>query len=387
MGKLIPPSGYCKDSLEKRKNWLKQQYSINYDDQLNISDPIEYKSLCENMIGHMSMPISIASPLSIKLDGYTDIETMPVPISTQEGTLVRSMTRGLYLSHLAGGIETVYHGQKIARSPLFVLKNFHEVNLFKDWLDHNFLFIKEVAESTTKYGKLIDYNIYHITDIVILDLIYTTADAAGQNMISIATDEAVKYITNEYGINNFKQIFVEGNFSGDKNISIRNNLLGRGHNVSASVNIHNKLLKKILRVDQYSMVLGYRSIQMTANLSGQIGGSNIHAANTLAAIYLATGQDIACIVENSNCIFNIERIDDDYTRFSLLCPSLTIGTIGGATKLSVYKNNLAMLGCNNSGSATRFAQIIAACCLATEISLAGAVVSNEFVQAHKDYGR
>lgn len=386
MSKVIPPSGYSQKALEKRREWFKQQYNIEYIDQ-NLLDPIVYKSLCENMIGGMSLPLSIASPLSIKLDGCSAIETMAVPLSTQEGTLVRSVTRGLYLSHLAGGIETSYHGQKISRSPLFVLKSLSEVNNFKQWLEINFNAIKDVAESTTSYGKLVDFNIYHITDIVILDLIYNTADAAGQNMISIASEAAVVFITKQYGTQKFRQVLVEGNFSGDKNISIRNNLLGRGHNVSASITIPNKLLKRLLRVNQNDLAQGYRGIQLAAILSGQFGGSNIHVSNTLAAIYLATGQDIACIVENSNCIFNFEIIDTEYTRFSLTCPSITIGTVGGATRLPIYKQNLGILGCLSKGSSVRFAQIIVACCLATEISLAGAVVSNEFVQAHKDYGR
>ena len=37
-------------------------------------------------------------------------------------------------------------------------------------------------------------------------------------------------------------------------------------------------------------------------LAGAMGGFNAHAANIVAAIFLATGQDPAQVVESANCI-------------------------------------------------------------------------------------
>jgi hypothetical protein len=38
-----------------------------------------------------------------------------------------------------------------------------------------------------------------------------------------------------------------------------------------------------------------------------IGGFNAHAANIVSAIFIATGQDPAQVVESSNCITLLER--------------------------------------------------------------------------------
>ena len=37
-------------------------------------------------------------------------------------------------------------------------------------------------------------------------------------------------------------------------------------------------------------------------MAGAMGGFNAHAANIVAAMFLATGQDPAQVVESSNCI-------------------------------------------------------------------------------------
>ena len=41
-------------------------------------------------------------------------------------------------------------------------------------------------------------------------------------------------------------------------------------------------------------------------LAGAIGGFNAHAANIVAAVFLATGQDMAQVVESSQCLTDIE---------------------------------------------------------------------------------
>ena len=68
-------------------------------------------------------------------------------------------------------------------------------------------------------------------------------------------------------------------------------------------------------------------------------------------------------------------------------PSITVGTVGGATRLKQQKQNLELLGCTGENGARKLAEIVCASALALEISLAGAIVSNEFARAHAKFGR
>ena len=126
---------------------------------------------------------------------------------------------------------------------------------------------------------------------------------------------------------------------------------------------------------------------MTSAQAAGLLGNNLHLANALTAIYLATGQDTACVAENSVGFSLVsENANGLYGRVTL--PSLTIGTVGGGTALPVPRRNLEMLGCAEGDRAARkLAEIVAASAAALEISLMAALVSGTFTQAHKTYGR
>ncbi|MFQ5677746.1 MAG: hydroxymethylglutaryl-CoA reductase, partial [bacterium] len=79
--------------------------------------------------------------------------------------------------------------------------------------------------------------------------------------------------------------------------------------------------------------------------------------------------------------------EQDYLYATLTMPSISVGTVGGGTRLRQQKRNLEMLGCTGKNSSKKLAEIVCACALALEISLGGAIVSDEFAQSHAAYGR
>jgi hydroxymethylglutaryl-CoA reductase (NADPH) len=116
-------------------------------------------------------------------------------------------------------------------------------------------------------------------------------------------------------------------------------------------------------------------------------GYNMHIANALAAIYLATGQDVACVAENAVGIMSFEVKNETDLYATLTMPSISVGTIGGGTRLKQAKKNLELLGCTGKDSSKKLAEIICASALALELSLGGAIVSDEFATSHAKYGR
>ena len=62
-------------------------------------------------------------------------------------------------------------------------------------------------------------------------------------------------------------------------------------------------------------------------------------------------------------------------------------TSGGGTGLPTQRECLETLGCYGTGKVHRFAEIVAATVLCGELSLASAIVSDEWVSSHDRYGR
>ena len=383
MNKLTPPRGYTQEDTEARKIWLKEQTDHQVPD-FALDDPENLKGLIENHVGFVGLPQSISGPL--KIDGTYAQGDFYVPLCTVEGTLTISMTRGFYLTHRSGGIKTRHVKQELSRAPIFRFQEIEQALNFMEQVDEHYDEIKAVAESTTKHGKLLRIDKIPIHNRVILDFIYHTAEAAGQNMVTMSTDAACRYIVDKLSNGSPYKYYVESNYNADKNPAHRSLIKGRGHHVIASFQIPNRVLKKLLRVTADEIVEALVDKHLGSQMAGLLG-MNLHVANALAALYLALGQDVACVAENAIGIATYEKRGDDlYATLSM--PSLTVGTVGGATRLNAQRSNLELVGCaGGEHSSRKLAEIICASALALEISLAGAIVSNEFAEAHAKFGR
>jgi hydroxymethylglutaryl-CoA reductase (NADPH) len=120
--------------------------------------------------------------------------------------------------------------------------------------------------------------------------------------------------------------------------------------------------------------------------SGSIGVQGQYA-NGLAALFIACGQDAACVAEASVGDTRLDIVQGEDLYMSISMPNLIVGTVGGGTDLPTQRECLAMLGCTGTGSAKKFAEICAATVLAGEISIIGALGAGDFTRAHVTYGR
>ena len=377
--KKMIPKGYASKDTDKRLDWLSEKIGFDYDSDLSIT-PEDLKGIIENHIGFMKIPMAVAGPL--KIDGKYAKGEYYVPICTLEGTLAISMTRGMIATHRCDGIRVSHIKQELSRAPVFTFDNLNKSADFMSWIDENFSEIKSIAESTTNYGKLLRIDQYPIQNYVILDFILDTGNAAGQNMVTLAAKNSCDYIKEKTG----SEFFLESGFNSDKKASARNMIMGRGHSVIAETTISNSVIRSILDVD-IANLKKYQEIGPTTTRLAGTEGCHLHISNALTAIYLATGQDTACVAENSIGHYQIEPQEND-VKFRLTLPSMTIGTVGGGTRLSPQQQNLKLLGCDTGDTAARkLAEIICASALALEISLFSALASHTFTRAHMKYGR
>ena len=373
------PRGYSMEDSIARKKWVKEFTGIEIDDTLK-DDVEDLKGIIEHHVGTMNIPMAVVGPLSIK--GTYAKGDFVIPLCTLEGSLAASMNRGIYASTVSGGTTVRHFRQELSRAPVFILDDILESVKFQQWVTDNQAKIMEVAESTTRHGKVLRIDQYTIQNYVVLDLVMDTKNAAGQNMVTLAAQVACEYIQSETGQN----YFLESNFNSDKKASTRNMLLGRGHAVSAETTIKNSVMRRILKMDPEILYDSFSFFPTISSLAGT-HGNGLHVSNAITSIYLATGQDTACAAENSIAHLGIEKAEDGI-KFKLTLPSLTVGTVGGGTRLKMQQRNLELLGCaEGEHSSRKLAEIIAAATLSLEISLICAIGSHTWTEAHMKYGR
>ncbi len=343
---------------------------------------------CENTIGAAQIPIGIAGPLKV-IGDYANGEYY-IPLATTEGALVASINRGCRAVTLSGGARSKIIGDGMTRAPVFKLPNIEKAVEFIKWVEEHFEEIKKAAESTTRHGKLVRIEPYILGNNVWLRFVYTTGDAMGMNMATIATDAAVKYIQDKFP--DAKCIALSGNMCTDKKPTAINLLLGRGKTVVSEAVIKREVVEKVLKTTPEAIL----EVHIRKNLLGSARaislGFNAHFANIIAAIFIATGQDVAQVVESSMGFTHVEVLESGDLYISVTLPSLEVGTVGGGTRLPTQREALAILGCEGSGdppgtNAKKFAEIVAAAVLAGELNLLAALAAGHLASAHARLGR
>jgi len=104
-------------------------------------------------------------------------------------------------------------------------------------------------------------------------------------------------------------------------------------------------------------------------------------------MFIACGQDVANVAESSAGIVYSEVTEQGDYYFAATIPSLVVATYGGGTGLPTQRECLDVLGCYGKGGVQKFAEIVAATVLCGELSLAAAIVADEWVSSHDAYGR
>ena len=345
---------------------------------------------CENFIGATQVPLGVTGPLKVRGQYVDPDEELWVPLATTEGALVASVNRGCRALREAGGAIVRVEDVGITRAPVFRTSGIEETQSFLAWVRENEERIRQVCEATSGYLKLVDIRPQTFGSSLYLRFRFTTGDAMGMNMATIACDRAVRdVIVPETGI---PCVALSGNYCVDKKPSAVNFLEGRGKRIFAEVVLDGAILKRILKTTARDLV----EVQYRKNLMGSIAagsmGYNAHFANVLAAMFLATGQDVAQVVEGAMGVTTVELKGPESVYASVFLPDVPMGVVGGGTALGTQQAALQLLDvAPKSGQAgvgaLRYAEILGATVLAGELSLLAAFPSGDLPAAHERLGR
>ncbi len=337
----------------------------------------------ENLVGFAQVPVGVIGPL--RINGTEAFGDFFVPMATHEGALVASYHRGAYIISHAGGATAMCLTESISRAPCFVFRSTFEACAFLDF----------AMQETPRFQALISETSSHCTFVelrsalagrnLFLGFDYQTGDAAGQNMVTLATDVLCRHLVGKAPVKP-QRWYIEGNMSGDKKATMLSFLSARGKKVVAEVVIPAALLKKFIHVTPMEMIRYGHAAMLGGTQSGSIGVQG-HYANALAALFIACGQDAACVSEASTGLTDMDITEEGDLYASVTLPNVIVGTVGGGTHLPTARECLALLGCVGRDTSRKFAEICAATVLAGEISIMGALAAGEFAGAHARYAR
>lgn len=379
---------------EKDQNWTpqivreRQQYLREFTgtDFKHITafsfDPALTQGNIENFTGVAQVPLGLVGP--IKINGQHARGEFLVPMATTEGTMVASYNRGIKVLNLSGGVSTVVVGDAMQRAPVFVFDSAVEACAFKHWIDEHMEPIREVAEATSKIAKLLHIETFLVSKFAYLRFNYTTGDGAGQNMVGKATFAACNWILEQ--VDTVRRFFLESNMATDKKASAINALSTRGKRVTAEVVIPRDVLVDNLRVEPETLCY-HGALSMVGTMMAGATNNGAQSPNGLAAMFIATGQDVANLAESSAANVYAEMTTGGDLYISITIPSLIVATYGGGTRLATQRECLEIMGCYGDGKVKKFAEILAAVCLAGDLSLAAAICSSDWVSSHEKYGR
>uniref|UniRef100_UPI0037E930B1 3-hydroxy-3-methylglutaryl-coenzyme A reductase-like n=1 Tax=Semicossyphus pulcher TaxID=241346 RepID=UPI0037E930B1 len=345
---------------------------------------------CENVIGYMPVPVGVAGPLLL------DEKQFHVPMATTEGCLVASTNRGCRALSLSGGCSSRILADSMTRGPVVRLPSACRAAEVKVWLDTSdgFSLIKEAFDQTSRFARLEKLLVGLAGRNLYIRFQSQTGDAMGMNMLSKGTEHALHRLRQQYP--DMEVLAVSGNYCTDKKSAAINWIMGRGKSAVCEATIPAKVVREVLKSSTAALVeLNINKNLVGSAMAGSIGGFNAHAANIVAAIYIACGQDPAQTVGSSNCITQMEPAGPDGEDLYISCtmPSIELGTVGGGTNLPPQQACLQMLGVQGTSSdqpgenARQLARIVCGTVLAGELSLMAALAAGHLVKSHMTHNR
>lgn len=349
----------------------------------SMDHSLSYRGNIENFIGFAQVPIGLAGPLL--MDGSGGISRHWIPMATTEGALVASYNRGIKAGTSSGGFVSRVMENKVQRSPYFEFESLSMALDFAQWIKTLKSTIQAGIHQASKHAKLSDMEVLHEGNGVHVTFSYETGAAAGQNMVTLVTAQVLRQVL-EQAPHKPKIYYIEGNMSGDKKANLKSLSKVRGRKVISEVLISKAVIEDVLKSSAEKIVKFWQTGTLAAVQSGAVGNLG-HVTNALTAIFIACGQDVACIAEAAVGTGRMEAKPNGDLYASLTLPGLIVGTVGGGTSLPTQKESLEIMDCSGPDDVGKFAEICCAVALAGELSIGAAIAEGHFAAAHQVFGR
>lgn len=386
------------DYLEKKKSTSNKNQEGDVANHLDYSNFFEINKIdinqveqknCENLMGSVETPVGVAGPASIQLttDGGEPLQQeLFIPLATTEGALVASVSRGLKALGKTNRTKVCVKKIGMTRAPVFGFPDHLEAKKFVDWLENKdgLEKIRQACEKTSQHLKLKDCQTWVVGRVVYVRFIFDTDQAMGMNMVTLALGQAWREIISSYS--NIELISLSGNMCVDKKPSAVNRLLGRGYGVQIETLLNKKILQAVLKVSVQEFYKAYYWKNVVGSSLAGTDSFNMHAANMVAGLFLATGQDMAHVAECSQASLLVEQKPDDSLYIALTMPNINVGVVGGGSGLTpFYQARKLIFG--REITAEELAGVVAVAVLSGELSGLAALATQSLACAHQKLAR
>ncbi|KAM0676425.1 hypothetical protein GVAV_000391 [Gurleya vavrai] len=348
---------------------------------------------CENILGFLKIPLGIThNPVIINKKEFF------IPVCTTEGALVASLCRGVKLVNACGGVNGVVENLGITRSFAIEFLSFNDaIEFYKKLKKKEYIkTLKKIGNDTSRFLKISKIESKHVIGCLIYIKVYAyTGDAMGMNMVTKACNAISEKITEEF--KGSKLACISANICTDKKWSMENYVNGRGRRVFLNLEIKNEDCLRILKVSIFELYKLYQ-VKITIGSALAMASFNCQASNYVAGIFIALGQDVAQVIESSNCMITME-IKNDILYVSLWMPSIVCGVIGGGTHLKPQNNFLQQFYLEDSDNfitdkildksiaPNYLALTVATAVLCGELSCMASMADNSLMNAHLKLNR
>uniref|UniRef100_A0A8B9R9F6 3-hydroxy-3-methylglutaryl-coenzyme A reductase n=1 Tax=Astyanax mexicanus TaxID=7994 RepID=A0A8B9R9F6_ASTMX len=299
-------------------------------------------------------------------------------------------------SKLSGGASACVLADGMTRGPVVQLVSACRAAEVKSWLESSegFNAVKQAFDLTSRFARLDRLQISLAGRNLYIRFQSQTGDAMGMNMLSKGTEQALCRLREEFP--DLHVLAVSGNYCTDKKPAAVNWIHGRGKSTVCEATIPARVIREVLKTSTAALVeLNISKNLVGSAMAGSIGGFNAQAANIVAAIYIACGQDPGQTVGSSNCITLMEAVGSEGEDLCISCtmPSIELGTVGGGTNLPPQQACLQMLGVQGASvdcpgeNARMLARVVCAAVLAGELSLMAALAAGHLVKSHMTLNR
>ena len=280
----------------------------------------------ENFIGVAQVPIGLAGPL--RVNGEHASGDYYIPLATTEGTLVASYNRacGCSARPVACGQRWSTTACRERRCSCSTMRSRRANSACGS---PSTTTIAAAAESTTSIGKLIEIEQYAVGPLRYLRFDYTTGDAAGQNMVGRATWAARMDSRESSGLPALRALRRHRHRQealADQRHAHPWQTCGRGGGPASHPARADDGCDAVATVPHAPGESGRGTLAGTAN-------NGAHAANGLAALFIATGQDVANVAESHAAMVYSQLLDNGDYYWSITLPALIVATVGGGTGL------------------------------------------------------
>ena len=369
-------------------------------------DLAPFAKATEALTGVAVVPVAVVGPIDVDLGEYEleepegalaqrgrNRESVYVPLANTEGGLSISLSRGARAAGESGGFRTHVLRDRITRASAFLFSDTAAAVEFATWIETQVGDMREwlasaPLEGLSRHAKLREVETHVVGPMCHVLYAFTTGDAVGMNMITRNSFALNQGFVAERAPVKPKRSLLEGNMGGDKKISHHYfERGGHGKTVIAECTLTEEAVRRILRTT-IDDLLELAFVGTHGAFASGMQSVAFTPATAIAAIFIATGQDVGMVGTSSMAHGTAYRVDGGL-HASIRLPGLEVATVGGGTTLPYARSWLRVMGCEGQGKVYRLAQIVAAATLALEISASAAMAtagSENFYRAHFERG-